>query len=566
MSLRSPAAYIIPEDAEQAARASFPKGHPLMRIADEFGLLYSNSQFSTLFSPTGQPALDPARLALITVFQFMEGLSDEQAVDAVRGHLAWKYALALPLHYSGFDSSVLSEFRTRLIDGGLEMQLLDTLLDRLKERGLLKARGRARTDSTHVLAAVRSVGRLVNCIETVRYALNALAQADPNWLGPLIEPEWVQRYSHRASDYRLPKGKEARGAMASLIGADGSRLLTAVYDAEAPANLRLLPQVQVLRKVWIQQFHAPTEDGTIRWREVGDLPPAGQLIISPYDIEARTGKKREHRWIGYKVHITETCDDDDDAPHLITHVETTTATATDEAALQPIHQALKERDLLPAEHLVDAGYVDGARLTESKEQYEVRLVGPMPDDNSWQTRAGKGFSPHCFAVDWDTQKVTCPAGKQSSSWTPIHTAWGKEAIHVHFVAATCRGCAVRTDCTKSARAGRGLTLRPKAEHLAMLAQRVEQQSIEFKEEYKRRAGVEGTLSRSIRVGGLRQSRYIGAAKTALQNILIAVGINLLRMVEWFEDHPMACTRISPFAALASRRRIISNVAVGASGL
>lgn len=136
---------------------------------------------------------------------------------------------------------------------------------------------------------------------------------------------------------------------------------------------------------------------------------------------------------GYKVHITETCDDD--APHLITHVETTTATATDEAALEPIHQALKERDLLPAEHLVDAGYVDAARLTESKKQYEVRLVGPLPDDNSWQTQAGKGYSPHCFVVDWEGQKVTCPAGKQSSGWTPAHTAWGKEAIHVHFAAA-----------------------------------------------------------------------------------------------------------------------------------
>lgn len=494
----------------------------------------------------------------------MEGLSDEQAADAVRGHLAWKYALALPLHYSGFDSSVLSEFRARLIDGGLEMQLLDTLLETLKERGLLKTRGRARTDSTHVLAAVRSVGRLVNCIETVRSALNALAQVDPDWLGPLIEPEWVERYSHRASDYHLPKGKEARRAMASLIGADGSRLLSAIYDEEAPPNLRQLPQLQILRRVWIQQFLAPAEDGTINWREVGDLPPARQLIISPYDVEARTGKKREHRWIGYKVHITETCDED--ALHLITHVETTTATATDEAALEPIHQALRERDLLPAEHLVDAGYVDAARLTESKEQYEVRLVGPLPDDNSWQTQAGKGYSPHCFVVDWEGQKVTCPAGNQSSSWTPTHTAWGKEAIHVHFAAATCRSCSARQECTKSARAGRGLTLRPRTEHMAVLAQRAEQQSTQFKEEYKRRAGVEGTLSQGVRVGGLRQSRYIGAAKTALQNILIAVGINLLRLVEWFEDRPMARTRISAFAALASRLGLASMPVAAAASL
>lgn len=185
----------------------------------------------------------------------MEGLSDEQAADAVRGHLAWKYALALPLHYSGFDSSVLSEFRSRLIAGGLQMHLLDTLLQALQERGLLKARGRARTDSTHVLAhvlaAVRSLGRLVSCAETMRSALNALAEADADWLGPLIDPEWVERYSHRVSDYHLPKGKEARRAMASIIGADigadGKRLLTAVYAEGASPGLRRLPQADCLK-------------------------------------------------------------------------------------------------------------------------------------------------------------------------------------------------------------------------------------------------------------------------------------------------------------------------------
>lgn len=290
----------------------------------------------------------------------------------------------------------------------------------------------------------------------------------------------------------------------------------------------------------------------MQWREVEDLPPAGQLIVSPYDTHARTGNKRDKRWVGYKVHVTETCDED--APHLITHVETTSATATDEAALEPIHQALQQRELLPAEHLVDAGYVDGARLVASKEQYQVRLVGPLPDDNSWQTQADKGYGPHCFLVDWEAHKVTCPAGQQSKVWAPTHTAWGKEAIHVQFASSTCRVCVVREECTKSARGGRGLTLRPQAEHVAMLAQKAEQQSTQFKEEYKRRAGVEGTLSQGVRVGGLRQSRYIGRVKTALQHILIAVGINLLRMVEWLEERPRARTRITAFARLASRQR------------
>ncbi len=554
MSLRSPIVYLIPEDTLQAAHASFPKGHPLMRIADEFGLFYANSQFATLFSATGQPALDPARLALVTVFQFMEGLSDEQAADHVRGHLAWKYALALALHHPGFDSSVLSEFRARLIAGGLETLLLDALLEQLQEKGFFKARGRARTDSTHVLGAVRSLGRLVNCIETLRSALNALAAADPNWLSPLITAEWVERYSHRASDYHLPKGKEARRAMATLIGADGVRLLTAVYAQGAAPNLRWLAQVQVLRAVWLQQFHAPAEDGTVRWREVDDLPPASLLIVTPYDVEARSGNKDERRWVGYKVHITETCDED--TPHLITHGETTTATATDEAALEPIHRALKERDLLPTEHLVDGGYVDSTRLVTSKELYGVRLVGPLTADSSWQAQAGQGYAAGYFAVDWEAQRATCPAGQQSSTWTPTHTGYGKEAIHVQFARATCRACAVREDCTKSASTGRALTLKPKEKHLAMLLQRAEQQGSQFKEEYKRRAGVEGTLSQGLRVGGLRQSRYIGMAKTALQHILIAVALNLLRLVAWWEELPLARTRRSAFAALADRLEIL----------
>jgi transposase len=556
MSMHSPLVYFIPEDTERAAHACFPKGHPLLRIADEFGLLYANAEFAGLFSRTGQPALEPARLALICVFQFMYGLSDEQAADNVRGHIAWKYALALPLHHAGFDASVLSEFRSRLIAGGLETRLLDTLLEVLQEKGLLKARGRARTDSTHVLAAVRYLGRLVHCIETMRSALNGVAQADPAWLGPLISPEWVTRYSQRASDYNLPKGKEAKAALASRIGADGVRLLAAIDEPTAPPALRSLPQVQVLRAVWSQQFSAADEHGVVRYREAEDLPPGAELIVSPYDVEARNGCKDERRWVGYKVHLTETCDDD--RPHLITHVETTPATATDEAALEPIHEALKARELLPAEHLVDAGYVDSARLVVSKEQYQVRLVGPLTADSSWQAQAGRGYAAAYFVVDWEAQKVTCPAGQQSRHWTPKQTAYGAPAIQVAFAVATCRPCPARELCTKQTRHGRTLSLKPKELHLAMLAQRAEQDGAQFKGEYKRRAGVEATLAQGLRVGGLRQSRYIGRARTALQHILIAVALNLTRLVAWWAEQPLAPTRRSAFAALAERLAIRPN--------
>lgn len=545
MSLRAPAVYLIPDDTTQAARASFPHGHPLMHIADEFGLLYTNAQFAPLFSPTGQPALDPARLALVLVFQFMEGLTDEQAADAVRGHLAWKYALALPLQYPGFDSSVLSEFRTRLLTGGLELLLLDTLLDRIHERGLLKVRGRARTDSTHVLAAVRTLSRLVNCAETVRAALNAVADAAPAWLQPQIDPAWGERYSHRVEDYRLPKSKEARAEFATTIGADGVRLLAAVAAPSTPGLVGQLPAVQVLRAVWAQQFYPPNPEGIVRWRTEADQPPGADLIISPYDVEARFSMKRDFAWVGYKVHLTETCDDA--LPHLITHVETTPATTPDEIALEPIHAALQVRELLPAEHLVDNGYMDTPRLIASQEQYQVRLVGPVTGDSSWQAQAGQGYGAADFAVDWEAQQVTCPAGERSKQW--VTKAHAPERIQVRFQRKTCAPCAVREQCTKAVRNGRVLTLPSQAQYQVLHTQRREQRTAAFKEEYAQRAGVEGTLSQGLRLGDLRQTRYIGEAKTRLQHILIAIALNLLRLVAWWAERPSAPTRVSAFAAL-----------------
>src|SRR6187200_371650 len=162
MSLRVAPSAPIPAETVRIAQAAFPKGTLCMQMRDTLGPLYEDAQFVALFSSTGQPAETPARLALVLVLQFAEGLSDRQAADAVRGRIDWKYALSLELTDPGFDFSVLCEFRARLIAGGLEQSLLEAMLTRYRERGLLKARGWQRTDSTHVLAAVRKLNRLEN--------------------------------------------------------------------------------------------------------------------------------------------------------------------------------------------------------------------------------------------------------------------------------------------------------------------------------------------------------------------------------------------------------------------
>jgi transposase len=545
MSLRSPRNYPIPEETVRVATAAFPKGNPYMDMHAELGLIYTNAQFASLFSSTGQPAEDPARLALILVMQFLEGLSDRQAADAVRARIDWKYALALELTDAGFDASVLSEFRQRLITGATEALLLDTLLTRLHERGLLKARGIQRTDSTQILAAVRTINRLELVIETMRYTLNRLAVAAPTWLRLQVQPAWLERYELRAENSRLPKADAARRALASQVGADGYALLAAVYAPDTPAVVRQERAVEVLRQVWLQQFYGP--DDPPRWRSDRDAPTAGQLIHSPYDLEARYSIKRGQAWLGYKVHFTETCDAE--RPHVITHVATTAATVPDDMLLPDIHAALAAKALLPTEHLVDCGYTNADNLFRSQQQYGIRVIGPVADDPSWQARASEGFAKANFVIDWERQVVTCPAGKQSYSWLPNIDATKVGTFQVRFSRADCSPCPSRTHCTRAKVEPRIVFLQAREQHEILHTTRQHQHTEAFHTEYALRAGVESLMSQGMRAFDLRKSRYIGQARTQLQHILTAVAINLVRLAAWWQNPQPTPARRSAFARL-----------------
>lgn len=548
MSLQPQEVPPVPDETRRIARAAFPKGNVYIRMRDALGAIYQDQLFAPLFPARGQPAASPWRLALTTVMQFAEGLSDRQAADAVRSRIDWKYALSLELTDPGFDFSILSEFRARLIAGSLEHQLLEAMLTHFKACGWLRARGQQRTDSTHVLAAIRTLNRLESVGETLRAALNSLAVVAPDWLLTLVTSDWFDRYGTRVEEYRLPKGKDAREVYAAQIGADGFRLLDAIDADDTRCWLREVPAVQTLGQMWAHQD--TREEGRVRLRAAHELPPASERFDSPYDPEAHYGNKRTTTWTGYKVHLTETCDPH--APHLITHVETTSAPTTDVTMTAPIHEALAAKALLPSTHVVDAGYIDATLLVSSPTPHQVDLVGPVRTDVSWQARAGQGYDISAFRVDWEAQTATCPAGHTSVTWHPGHDRWGNAVIHVDFHQRHCRPCPHRLLCTHAKNEPRELTLKPRAEHEALLAARERQTTAAWQDQYAVRAGIEGTLSQGIRAFALRQSRYRGLAKTHLQHLATAAAMNLVRLDAWLEGIPHARTRISQFAALRSR--------------
>jgi transposase len=544
MTLHPQVCYSIPAETERVARAAFPKPSPFMRIRDELGMLFSDHDFAALFADVGQPALSPARLMLLTIFQFMEGLSDRQAADAVRRCIDWKYALGLELTDPGFDFSVLCEFRDRLLATEQGPALLTHFLELCRALGLVRARGKQRTDATHVLAAIRTLNRLECLGETLADTLRQLLIDAPLWAQTTIPADWWQRYAQRFDQFRLPTSQPKRQALAEVLGADGRQLLRWASAASTPAIVQTHPALALLRQVWLQQFYA--EEDPIRLRSTDDLPPAALLIGSPHDPDARFSTKRDTSWNGYKVHLTETCDPD--RPNLITDVQTTPATTADVEITPTIHSALAARDLLPSEHYVDSAYPDGATLVSSRETHRIELVGPVHRDTSWQAQAGEGFDLACVVVDWEAEQVTCPQGQASRVWSPSQDGHGNAVIHIQFERTICGACAQRAACTKAKSGPRTLKLRPQAQHEALQVARQRQMTDDFKQRYRLRAGIEGTIAQGVQVCELRCARYRGLAKTRLQYIFTALALNLIRLVAWWNEQPRAQTRQSRFSA------------------
>lgn len=462
----------------------------------------------------------------------------------------------------GFDFSVLSEFRARVVAGGAEQAALDVLLAALVDKGLVKAGGRARTDSTHVISAVRDLNRLELAGESVRAAVEAIVAAAPGWFGQVFDvPGWSGRYGRRIDSWRLPTAKTKRDLLATDYGTDGLALVEAVYSPAAPVWLREIGAVQALRIVLLQNFLVVVDKQgrqVIRMRDADSdgLPPAPSRVASPYDLDTRWAAKGDDLfWNGYKVHISETCDDAPapepgarrlEPPNIITGVLTTEATVPDVAVVTQVHAGLARRELVPGEHFVDAGYASADGVAAARAG-GIDLVTPLLADTSAQARAGAGYDRAAFVFDFDARTATCPQGKTSANWNPV-VCNGKPKVVVTFARVDCEPCPVRSLCTTAKAKHRQLTVPPREVLAIQQGNRAAQHDKDWQTRYAVRAGVEGTINQALD-HGLRRARYRGIGKTRLQHVFIACAINLIRLDAHWNGHMLDRTRTSHIGRL-----------------
>ena len=367
-----------------------------------------------------------------------------RAAEAVRARIDWKYLLGLELADPGFDHSVLCAFRARLLAGSAEERLLHKLLEACQRRGLLKARGRQRTDATHVVASVRALNRLELVGETLRAALNELAIMAPDWLRGAAPEAWYERYAYRltagaaaALNARPTPARSAKtGSRCSTgsTGRDARGPAVAAEDRGAAAGLATPLRARA----------APPEGGgSVRFRRKDEPPSSAETIETPYDPAARFRTRSGTSWTGYVVHLTETCEDD--VVNLLTHAMTTIATVHEAKCTAAIHAALVGKGLPSGEHLVDAAYVDAELLVRSREELDIALVGPGRPNPIWQSKVEGAYTIDRFEIDWDVGGMRCPrascpgwservdgAGRPTFAYLPASRLWrlsGADPLH-----------------------------------------------------------------------------------------------------------------------------------------
>jgi transposase len=474
----------------------------------------------------GRVAIEPVLMLGVSFLQFIDGLPDRAAVEMLRYHAGWNFALNRQLGDELFHPSSLVNFRARLIEGGLSSVGFETILDGLVQAGLMARRSQQRLDSTQIMGKISRMSRLECVRESLRLALKELEELlGPESPRPSFWTELWDRYVDSKLDYRA-ETSVLQGKMIQA-GKDATQLLDWVKEL-ASAQLSQGEKLQVLQRVWKENFQVDTA-GQL---ETTAAPPAG-AVHNPHDPEAQwaakgQGKhKKEH--VGYKVQVAETVQSEtlqkgEPTPNFITAMVTQPAIASDEAGLVLVEREQAQMALEKPSHLyVDGAYVSAAALVQAQAEGQ-ELIGPAQPAPKKEGR----FSVENFQINVQTRKAICPAGKENMQCSRLEEEQTGKVSYRFEWGSHCHECPLRQQCLGKDQRHRTVAVGEHHSHLQ--ARRLEQKTEQFKEKARRRNAIEGTQSELVRAHGLRRARYCGLKKVRLQNYLAGAACNIKRWI------------------------------------
>jgi len=473
----------------------------------------------------GRVAVEPVLLLGVSMLQYLDGLPDRAAVEMLRYHAGWNFALNRQLGDELFHPTTLVNFRQRLINHGLSSICFQSILDGLIEAGLVARKARQRLDSTQVFGLVSRMSRLECVRETLRLALQELERA----LGGLSRPEfWSvlrERYVENKLDYRTESSVLARKM--KLAGEDAAQLLAWIKEL-ADKTPGQGEQVKLLERVWSEHFELDTSSAM----QQRDSQPPG-AVHNPHDPEAQwaakgQGKKRKEH-VGYKVQVAETVAETTVAkgqptPNFITAIVTQPAIGSDDAGLPLVEQEQANMGLeQPSQWYVDGAYVSAERLARAKAEGR-ELIGPAQPA---PVKDGR-FSIEEFEICVEDRRALCPAGKSSTQCSRLEEQESGKVNYRFEFSTQCHECPLKHKCLGKDQKHRTIVVGEY--HTALQARRQEQRTDAFKLKTHRRNAIEGTQSELVRAHGLRRARYRGLAKMQLQSYLTGAACNVKRWI------------------------------------
>lgn len=481
----------------------------------------------------GRVAVEPVLLLGVSLLQYLDGMPDRWAVDMLHYHAGWNFALNRQLGDKLFHPTTLVNFRQRLIEHQKSPVAFQTILEGLLEAGLMSRQQRQRLDSTQIFGQVSWMSRLECVRESLRRTLREGAEIPDLSRPEFWTPLW-ERYVESKLDYRTEVSVLQQKMQ--LAGQDAAQFLDWVGQLaeKAPGQG---PQVQLLRKVWNENFERP-EGGDLQQRPA---QPAG-AVRNPHDPEAQwaakgQGKHRKEH-VGYKVQVAETVsgsalEKGEPTANCITAMVTQPAIASDDAGLPAVEQELQDMGLgKPDQWHVDGAYVSAERLAHAQEEGR-EIIGPAQASPKKEGR----FSVEDFQIHVAERTAICPAGKANTPCSRLEEKEG-DKVHYRFEWSThCHDCRLREQCLGKDQRHRSLVVGQHHTHLQ--ARRIEQKTEAFKVKARQRNAIEGTQSELVRAHGVRRARYRGLAKMRLQNYLAGAACNIkrwMRRLAWLDAH------------------------------